>query len=135
MPQNWQAFRHGIGNDAVSVQFKQRSPAPGGSHAVRAELVGDDTCIVGDVRVTSYAPALKMCRTLVAAGHHPATRLEVYRGEVLALTIRTIGEGAQLTVQDDRHGTPRFARHRPPAARRGRQGCGQASPVAPDDCP
>jgi hypothetical protein len=54
------------------------------------------------------APVLALCRLLVAAGYDPATSLEVFRGEVLALRARTIGEGARLTVEDGRHGSPHF---------------------------
>jgi hypothetical protein len=33
------------------------------------------------------------------ARHDPSTRLEVYRSAILALTVRSIGEGSQLTVK------------------------------------
>jgi hypothetical protein len=39
-----------------------------------------------------------MCRRLLAAGIDPATRLEVYRGATLALTVRAIGEAANLEI-------------------------------------
>jgi hypothetical protein len=53
---------------------------------------------------------------LIGAGHHPATPLEAWRGTVLALRARTIGEGAALTVEDDSRGTPRFRHWRGGAA-------------------
>jgi hypothetical protein len=64
--------------------------------------------------VRSYAPVLALCRRLVDAGIDPATPLEVWRGGVLALTVRSIGAGAGLTVADDRLGRPKFRRYTAP---------------------
>jgi hypothetical protein len=47
---------------------------------------------------------------LLDAGHDPATRLDVYRGATLALTVRSIGEAAQLIVKTAGNGNPVFAR-------------------------
>jgi hypothetical protein len=47
------------------------------------------------------------------AGHDPATPLEAYRGSTLCLRVRSIGEGAALTVKDGRDGKPRFATFHP----------------------
>ena len=68
------------------------------------------------VSVRRYAPVFDLCRGLVAAGFAPACPLEAWRGETLCLRVRSISEGAQLTVADDRHGTPRLRRQ---------QGCPQ----------
>ena len=51
-----------------------------------------------------------MCRCMIEAGHDPSTRLEVYRGAILALTVRSIGEGSQLTVKSASNGTPVFVK-------------------------
>jgi hypothetical protein len=45
---------------------------------------------------------LALCRALVEAGHDPATPLEAYRGSTLCLRVRSIGEGAKLTVDESR---------------------------------
>jgi hypothetical protein len=37
----------------------------------------------------------------------------VYRGDTLALVVRSIADGARLTVGDNRLGHPRFVRFRP----------------------
>ena len=37
----------------------------------------------------------------------------MYRGDTLALVVRSIAEGAKLTVGDNRLGHPRFVRYRP----------------------
>jgi hypothetical protein len=92
---------------------------------IRAELIGSSRCEAEGLSVCGYAPVLEMCRELVAAGFHPACPLEAWRGQTLCLRVRSIGEAAQLTVADDRHGTPRLRRlqERP-------QGYAAGSPVA-----
>jgi hypothetical protein len=57
------------------------------------------------------APVLSLCRQLVAAGHDPAQPAEAYRGETLALRIRSLGEAAGLEVREEP--TPRFYPYRP----------------------
>ena len=57
------------------------------------------------------APVLKMCRALVAAGYDPKRPLHAFRGDTLALRVRSLGEGAALTM-DEHHG-PCFARWKP----------------------
>jgi len=44
------------------------------------------------------SPVLKLCRLLVDAGHDPAAPLEAWRGGVLCLRVRSIGEAAGLRV-------------------------------------
>jgi hypothetical protein len=75
---------------------------------IRAELKGSNCCEALGVTARGHAPVLDLCRALVAAGHDPHRPLHAYRGDVLALKIRSIAEGAKLTVRDDRAG-PRFA--------------------------
>jgi hypothetical protein len=74
------------------------------------QFEGDDTCRTADFEVRGYAPALDMCRRLLAEGFDPATPLEVYRGDVLCLRISSIGYGAGLCVRDSLIGRPMFAR-------------------------
>ena len=46
---------------------------------------------------------------MIAAGIDPATELQVFRGDTLALTFRNIGEAAKLTVRESRSdGRPRY---------------------------
>ena len=77
---------------------------------VIAELVGDDSCRCReiDAAVTANAPVLAMCRQLLATGIDPDTALCVYRRGVLALKVRSIREGARLTVKTAGNGTPIF---------------------------
>jgi hypothetical protein len=85
-----------------------------------AILIGD-ICTAEGVTASGPTPVLALCRALVAAGHDPATRMHVFRDHVLALTVRSIGAGARLTVRETtRDGRPRFAPWRsggPPRSR------------------
>ena len=68
---------------------------------IHATITGFDRCDAGDHTVRAAAPVLAMCRKLLAAGHDPARPLHAYRGDTLALKVRSIGEGAKLTVKDN----------------------------------
>ena len=63
---------------------------------VRAVLIGSDCCAAAGLAAHSSAPVLALCRIMIGAGHDPATPLVVWRGNTLALTIRSIGEGAKV---------------------------------------
>jgi hypothetical protein len=69
---------------------------------IEADIVGSTECRARDrargITVHSGSPVLAMCRALVGAGYDPHRPLHVYRGDTLALTVRTIGEGAKLAV-------------------------------------
>jgi hypothetical protein len=65
---------------------------------IRATLHAPDRCTALGMTASSHAPVLALCRLLIEAGYHPATPLEAYRGEVLCLRVRTIGEAARLRV-------------------------------------
>jgi hypothetical protein len=69
-----------------------------GQAVIRAELIGSRTAIAGDIVAVAYAPVLELARQLVLAGHDPASRLEAYRGSMLCLRIRSIGEAAELEI-------------------------------------
>jgi hypothetical protein len=101
---------------------QQFSQAP-----IRAVLIRSDRCEAEGIIAYGYAPVLDLCRALIKAGHDPKRALHAYRGEVLALAVRSIGEGAQLTVEDTR-GTPHLRRWRDRSRR-----YGAGSPVAQTD--
>jgi hypothetical protein len=67
-------------------------------HVIRAELIRGDTCTALGIVAEANTPVLQLCRKLIAAGHDPATRLEAYRGDVLSLGVRSLGEAAQLEI-------------------------------------
>jgi hypothetical protein len=114
--------KDGLGRHVLSnVNRQQQVSQP----PIRATLIGSNRCEAEGIIEHGYAPVLDLCRALIKAGRDPKRALHAYRGEVLALAVRSIGEGARLTVADDRHGTPRLRRlqGRP-------QGCAAGSPVA-----
>lgn len=65
---------------------------------IRAEIIGTDICIALGITIETSAPVLALCRALVAGGHDQATPLDAYRGALLCLRVRSIGEGAHLEV-------------------------------------
>jgi hypothetical protein len=75
---------------------------------IRAELTGTDRCTALGIVTCDSSPTLALCRCLVAAGHDPASPMHVYRGDVLALQIFSIGTAAQLEVTTSRSGAPVF---------------------------
>jgi hypothetical protein len=98
---------------AIGIGATTPSPAPATSGAaIAAELTGSDRCTAIGITARGHAPVLALCRRLIEAGIDPDQPLRVYRGDTLALTVRSIGEGARLTVQDNRLGHPRFVRSR-----------------------
>ena len=80
-------------------------------NVIRVELTstGLDTCTAANITAHSHTPVLTLCRKMIAAGIDPATELQVFRGDTLALTIRNIGEAAKLTVRESgSDGRPRY---------------------------
>jgi hypothetical protein len=102
---------------------------------IRAEISGSDRCCALGVTVCASSPVLALCRKLVAAGYDPGRPLHAYRGDMLCLTVTSIGWGAKHVAEDNRLGTPVLRRYRPPLdGRYGRRlGVGPASPFAPND--
>jgi hypothetical protein len=102
----------GSGNDvhAAKLNTPVNTRTAATNQVLRADLIGTDACSAAGITTTGNAPVLVLCRRLLAAGHDPATRLEVYRGATLALIVRSIGEAAQLEINSK--GSD-FAAHRP----------------------
>ena len=99
-----------FGEQLVEDDFTN-TPTKGKLLAIRARLVGSNTCSAAGKTAFGPAPVLTLCRQLVAAGLDRNLALEVYRGPTLALFVRRIGEAAKLTVREStRDGRPRFAR-------------------------
>jgi hypothetical protein len=82
------------------------------AQAISADLIGSNGCSAFGITARGYTPMSALCRLLIEAGHHPNRPLLAYRGITLCLRVRSIAEGAALTVEDDRLGTPRFRRWR-----------------------
>jgi hypothetical protein len=77
---------------------------------ITTELTGSHRCECAshDLSASGHTPALVLCRELLIAGANPDSALAVCREGVLALRIRSIREGARLTVKDGKLGTPKF---------------------------
>jgi|SRR5882672_911304 len=65
-----------------------------------------------DIPAVSNTPILTYCRTLLKQGENPNTVLKTYRSDVMCIKIHGIGEGAKLTVKDNKQGTPVFVKFR-----------------------
>ncbi len=78
-----------------NVAARNSRPASQGQ-VIRGELIGSDRCSALGTIATGHAPVLALARLLIEAGYDPATPLEAWRGDILALRIRSIGEGARL---------------------------------------
>jgi hypothetical protein len=63
-----------------------------------AKITGSDTCTALGLTAQSSSPVLLLGRRLADAGHDPATAMQVFRGDTLALIVRSIGEAARLRV-------------------------------------
>ena len=83
---------------------------------IRAELFRDDGATAAGLTVRSSSPILSLCRKLVECGHDPATPLDAYRANTLALHVRLIGEAANLRMDTARNGRPIFKRRESTAA-------------------
>ena len=68
---------------------------------ITAELIGDDQCAACGIEVRCSSPVIALCRQLTDAGADPRTSLEAYRGSVLCLRVRSIGEAAALEINGD----------------------------------
>jgi len=107
---------------APTKSEKQRCGAQAG--AIVATLSGSDTCTALGLTAQSSSPVLPLCCRLVDAGHDPATPMHAYRGDTLALIVRSIGEAIRLRIGS--HGAGFEADPecgaRPPMRRPGRAG-------------
>ena len=65
---------------------------------ITAALSSDTIATSCGISVNSGSPELALCRKLDEAGHDPSTSLQAYRGDVLCLRVRSIGEAAGLRV-------------------------------------
>jgi hypothetical protein len=102
-----EASRLNTGTDPRVRLAKHSAQVP-----IRATLVGSKRCEALGLTGHGYAPVLTLCRALGAAGHDPRRPLHAYREDVLALKVRSIGEGAKLIVKEDR-ARPRFVKWEP----------------------
>jgi hypothetical protein len=93
----------------LKLDGPEDKPSHRSLQAIRADLIGSDTCIALGLAINSSSPVLALCRALVESGHDPAIALEAYRGDVLCLRVRSIGEGAELEINGKGSGFKRRA--------------------------
>ena len=102
-----------------------------------AQLTGHDRAQAGDIVARSRSPVFALCRALLAAGANPNSKLECFRGSVLALTVKTIGIGAKLTIKENDWVGPKVVRYEPLSrdrvGRQARQNDDPAPPPPSDD--
>jgi hypothetical protein len=63
-------------------------------------LAWDDHATACGIVARGSSPVLKLCRMLVDAGHDPSLPLEAWREGTLCLRVRSIGEAAELRVNN-----------------------------------
>jgi|SRR6516165_6439171 len=109
-----------------AVEFHNQANGSGAqvSPIIRAELEGSRCCSTLGFSVDAHAPFLALARKLIQAGFDPGCTLEAYRGATLCLRAK-LGIAAELTVEDDRNGTPHFRQDRA-------QSVVAAPPIAPN---
>lgn len=78
--------------------------------SIRAQIINSGEASAKGVTARGPSPVLALCRKLVEAGFDPGRPLHAYRDDMLALRVRSIGEGARLTVKTAGNGAPVFAR-------------------------
>jgi hypothetical protein len=86
-----------------------RPNSPTSQPPILAYIVGDDSCVAEGFTATGHAPILALCRKLIEASFDPRRTLHAYRGTTLCIKVRTLREGAALTVKTSGNGTPVFA--------------------------
>jgi hypothetical protein len=92
-----------------SEDFRTRNPAASNSpsnvsaqapvsNSIHAEPIQANIAIALGIKAVSATPILRLCRLLVQAGHDPTAPLDAYRGDILCLSVRGIGEAANIEL-------------------------------------
>jgi hypothetical protein len=98
-------------NSTTACHDARPSPA---TQALRAVIIGSNQAEANGITARGHAPVLGLCRALLEAGYNPGTPLKAYRGSTLCLRVRSLGDGARLTVKETtRDGKPRFVTFHP----------------------
>lgn len=61
----------------------------------------------------NHSPSFDYCRKLIKEGCNPDEPLEVYRGEKLAYTVKSIGLGATLKIKENESTGPIVVKYQP----------------------
>jgi hypothetical protein len=84
---------------------------------ILAELSGTDCSTALGFAVQAVGPVLALCRRLIQVGYDLARPLEAWRGSILALRIRAIGDAAELEISHKGTGSPPCGRYSPAPSR------------------
>jgi hypothetical protein len=112
LPRENNALSKSAGKNASLKQKRNFEPSPHRA-VIIAQLISDDTAQAGEIVVRSRSPVFALCRALLAAGADPNSKLECFRGSVLALTVKTIGIGAKLTIKENDWVGPKVVPYEP----------------------
>ena len=101
------------GSDTKLTAWRSVCPVCVSGAVIIARLIGHDRAQAGDIVVRSRSPVFALCRALLAAGANPNSKLECFRSSVLALTVKTIGIGAKLTIKENDWVGPKVVPYEP----------------------
>jgi hypothetical protein len=82
----------------VLYNLRTGNSIAGRPQPIKARLIGGYTCHVDSLTTNAEQPIFEMCRLLLRHGYSAERPLLVFRGKTLAITVRTIREGAGLAV-------------------------------------
>jgi len=82
--------------------YRETFPFRNGN-ALHADLIGGDMATALDITANSSSPVISLCKKLIEAGFDPTSPLECWRGDVLCVRIRSIGETAEFEINS--HGS------------------------------
>jgi hypothetical protein len=104
------------------------------TQVIRAELSGDDTASALGITAKAYTPVIALCTKLIEAGIDPSMPLEAWRGDTLALRVRSVGAAARLTINGKGTGFLRSAAvGRGPYMRKSGLPLVSGTPLCPED--
>jgi hypothetical protein len=82
----------------INLLNNQNSGGPQVGEPIRADLIGSDQCRAAGITAHGPSPVLALCRELVATKVDPDRPMHAYRGDMLCLVVRSIGEAAQFDI-------------------------------------
>ena len=89
----------------MSRPIAEGSTPKGRLKRILAQFIKSDRCTAEGLEVRANAPGLAMCRKLIEAGYDPNRPLHCFRGEEIAMTISSIGYGAEYSVSEPSTGS------------------------------
>jgi hypothetical protein len=94
------------------VAIKNELPQNRSQYPIYDDSCGSDRSAAEGISACGYTPALGLHRASIEAGHDSDRVLHAHRDGIFTPFVRSISEGACLTVEDYRHGRLRRWRKR-----------------------